>query len=148
MTTTIASTRRIAVREGLLTDPLTDLQQVRLLGSRCLSCGEVSLGQRRACPNCGGDAIRDIALSDRGVLWTFTIVHHRPPGNYKGPEPFAPFALGLIELPEGVRVLSPIHGDLDDLKIGVAMCFKPYIRSDEASEVVVFAFEAAGASHE
>ena len=30
MTTTIAPTRRIAVREGLLTEPLTDLQQEAL----------------------------------------------------------------------------------------------------------------------
>jgi len=145
MTTTIAATRRIAVREGLLTEPLTDLQQVRLAGSRCLSCGEVSLGQRRACPNCGGDAIRDIVLSDRGVLWTFTIVHHRPPGNYKGPEPFTPFALGLIELPEGVRVLSPIRGELEALRIGMEMRFMPSVRVDDTAEVVVFAFEAAGA---
>ena len=41
-----------------------------------------------------------------------------PPGAYKGPEPFVPFALGLVELPEGLRVMSPLEGDIDALKIG------------------------------
>jgi uncharacterized OB-fold protein len=76
------------------------------------------------------------------MLWTFTVVRHRPPGNYKGPEPFSPFGMGLVELPEGVRVLSPIDCDIGQLKIGLELQFKPYARKEaDGHEVVAFAFE-------
>jgi len=99
------------------------------------------------CPNCGKETVKDIALAQRGVLWTYTVVRHRPPGNYKGPEPFVPFGLGLVELPEGVRVMAPIHCDIDKLKIGLPLKFKPYVRPDDGREVVAFSFEPIGEAH-
>jgi uncharacterized OB-fold protein len=93
------------------------------------------------CPNCGQASVEATALSSRGVLWTFTVVRHRPPGNYRGCQPFAPFALGLIELPDGVRVLSVIDCRLEDLRVGMPLLFKPILRHDDAADVVIFAFE-------
>lgn len=134
--------KRVPIREGLLTGSLSKLDSVRLAGSRCASCEETSLGVLGVCPNCGGTALRQVTLNERGVLWTYTIVRHRPPGDYRGPEPFVPFGLGLVEVPEGVRVLAPILGDIDSLKIGLPLHFKPYIRNDtDGREVVAFAFE-------
>jgi len=134
---------RVPIREGLLRGPLSELHHVRLAGCKCDSCGETSLGTRALCPNCGGSTVHDVSLSDRGVLWTFTVVRHRPPGNYKGPDPFVPFGLGLVELPDGVRVLSPIQCDIRKLKIGLELQFKPYVRTDDdGREVVAFAFES------
>jgi uncharacterized OB-fold protein len=141
--TTEAASVRTAIHEGLLSGPLMELDRVRLAGCRCDACGETSLGSRTICPNCGGDSVHDVSLSDRGVLWTYTVVRHRPPGNYKGPDPFVPFGMGLVELPDGVRVLSPIQCDIAKLKIGLPLRFKPYVRKDEAGrEVVAFAFES------
>lgn len=135
---------RVAIREGLLIGPLSDLDNVRLAGCRCASCGETSLGSKSICPNCGGDSVSEIPLGNRGKLWSFTVVRHRPPGDYKGPEPFVPFGLGLVELPEGLRVLSPIQCDIDVLKINLELRFKPYVRNDAgAREVVAFAFAPA-----
>ena len=74
----------VAIRDGLLCGPLSQLAQVRLAGSKCTNCGETSLGTVKICPNCGRDSVQNIALGNRGVLWSFTIVRHRPPGNYKG----------------------------------------------------------------
>jgi uncharacterized OB-fold protein len=149
VTTEIAANRRVPVREGLLTGSLMDMDRVRLAGCKCTSCGETSLGIQTVCPNCGRDTVKDVALSDRGVLWTYTVVRHRPPGDYKGPDPFVPFGLGLVELPDGVRVLSPIECEIDKLKIGLALRFKPYVRrDDDGREVVAFAFESLdGRSH-
>ncbi len=131
----------VAIRDGLLCGPLSQLAQVRLAGSKCTNCGETSLGTVKICPNCGRDSVQNIALGNRGVLWSFTIVRHRPPGNYKGPDPFVPFGMGLVELPEGLRVLSPIQCDIDKLKIGLALQFKPYVRHDDDRDVVAFGFE-------
>ena len=135
---------RVAIRDGLLAGSLTQLDHVSLAGCKCTSCGETSLGTKSICPNCGRDTVQEIALSRRGVLWSYTVVRHRPPGNYKGPDPFVPFGLGLVELPEGLRVLAPILCDITRLKIGLELDFKPYVRHDEdGRDVVAFAFEPA-----
>jgi uncharacterized OB-fold protein len=140
---------RAPVREGLLMGSLDDLAGLRLAGSRCSTCGETSFGVKDVCPNCGQATLKSMALSAHGVLWSFTVVRHRPPGDYRGPDPFAPFGLGLVELPDGVRVLSPIECRLEELRIGMELRFRPYLRHDQERDIVVFAFEpiAPGAGH-
>ena len=134
---------RVPIREGLLTGSLSRLEEVRLSGSKCEECGETSLGRSSVCPNCSSDHVREIALGNLGKLWSYTVVRHKPPGNYKGPDPFVPFGLGLVELPEGLRVMSPIDGNVDKLKIGTELKFRPYVRNDaDGREVVAFSFEA------
>jgi uncharacterized OB-fold protein len=131
---------RVPLRDGLLSGPLSFLDDVRLAGSKCGTCGETSLGKATVCPNCGRNTVGEVSLSDRGVLWSFTVVRHKPPGDYRGAEPFAPFGLGLVELPEGLRVLSPIECAIDQLTIGLKLRFKPYVRRDSEREVVAFTF--------
>jgi uncharacterized OB-fold protein len=136
------TSERVPIREGLLTGPLHELDRVRLAGSLCSECGETSLGRTRFCANCGRDTVSEIPLSSRGTLWTYTIVRHRPPGDYKGPDPFVPFGLGLVELPEGLRVLAPVQCDVEKLKIGLGLQFKPVVRKDaDGREVISFTFE-------
>lgn len=140
---------RIPVRAGLLSTPLEDLAAVRLLGTRCRQCGETTLGTSSLCPNCGGHELESRPLSPRGTLWTYTVARHKPPGDYRGPDPFVPFALGLVELPEGLRVLAPIAGDPGQLRIGMPVAFRAFVRSAaEAPAVVSFEFvpESGGAA--
>lgn len=132
---------RVPIREGLLNGPLSSLDDVRLLGSKCSTCGETSLGKAAVCPNCGRMTVREVSLSEHGVLWSFTVVRHKPPGDYRGPEPFVPFGLGLVELPDGLRVLSPIDCSIDELAIGLKLRLKPYLRRDPERDVVAFTFE-------
>jgi uncharacterized OB-fold protein len=139
----IETVRRIPIREGLLSQPLSDLQAVRLVGGRCAACAETSLGSHNSvCPNCGDARLTPIALGSCGTLWTYTVVRHKPPGNYKGPDPFVPFAMGLVELPEGVRVMTPIECPLAQLRIGLPLEFHAFVRSGQSDpEVVQFAFK-------
>lgn len=137
-----AETQRVPIRQGLLTGSLMDLETVRLAGSHCGTCGETSLGWQMACPNCGRETVRHIALSPRGTLWTYTVVRHRPPGDYRGPDPFVPFGMGLVELADGLRVLSPINAEVEQLTIGMALRLAPYVRHEkDGREVVAFTFE-------
>lgn len=132
---------RIPIREGLLTTPLDDLGKVRLQGSRCSNCGETTLGMSTACPNCGRETVSALPLSGRGTLWTYTVVRHKPPGNYQGPDPFVPFGMGLVELPEGLRVLSPIDCPIEKLKIGLPLEFVAGVQAGSTKpEVVAFTF--------
>ncbi|APL96117.1 nucleotide-binding protein [Sphingobium indicum] len=124
------------VRSGLMTGALDDLASVGLAGSRCRACGETTLGANTLCPNCGSDDVFPIALSDEGKVWTYTVVRYRPPGDYKGAEPFQPFAIGLVELPEGLRVVAPVGGDPDAVRIGMTVRFTARARADGVVEFV------------
>ncbi|MDR3473728.1 MAG: OB-fold domain-containing protein [Devosia sp.] len=137
---------RVPIREGLLAGDLANLSSVRLRGTRCLTCHEVSLGHNEVCPNCGGSHVEDMALSDKGTLWTFTVVRNRPPGDYKGADPFVPFGLGLVELPDGLRVLSPIDVDISRMEIGMPLSFSARVshRDAESRDVVAFTFKSIG----
>lgn len=137
-----SSQRRVPVREDLFTMPLDPLSEIRLAGTKCDTCGEVSLGKVQSCPNCVGSSLSDIALGKQGEVWTYTVIRHRPPGDYKGPDPFVPFGLGLVELPEGIRVLGPISGPVDRIKIGMPVELEVYkLFSDESgADVIAFRF--------
>lgn len=132
---------RVPIREGLLTGDLDDLSAVRLSGSACRPCGETAFGTVRTCPNCGADDLQPVALSPEGTLWTYTVVRHRPPGDYRGPDPFVPFGLGLVDLPDGVRVLAPIAAEVEHLAIGMPLRLTPWVRTEpDGREVVAFSF--------
>jgi uncharacterized protein len=137
--------RRVPIGDGLLTAPLSCLESVRLVGSKCVVCGEVSLGTVTSCANCGGDKFSTISLANTGVLWSYTVIRNRPPGDYCGPEPFVPFAEGLVELPDGIRVLSPLGGDIDKLAIGMKMRFEAhkFYQNADGAEVIAFKFVPA-----
>ena len=133
---------QIPIKEGLFTGSLSAAEQVRLMGSRCKNCSEISLGKQQTCPNCGGVDLEGIPLSRRGKLWTYTVIRHKPPGDYKGPNPFVPFGLGLVEIPEGIRVLSPIQCDPEKMKVGMELELEvfPLFTDENSSEVMAFRF--------
>jgi uncharacterized protein len=140
----VANPKRAPLSEMLLTGDLEDLSSVRLAGSRCTSCGETVLGKKELCTNCGRDTIEHGGLSDRGKIWTYTVIRHLPPGDYKGPKPFVPFGVGLIELPDGVLVMAPLAVVPEDLQIGLPVKLQASVREQDG--VVVFAFARADAN--
>jgi uncharacterized OB-fold protein len=133
----------VPIREGLLSAPLDNLEKVQLLGSKCRACGEVAFGVASSCQNCAGSDMELIPLSKKGTLWTYTVIRNRPPGDYKGPDPFVPFAEGLVELPEGIRVLSPLGGNVEKVKIGMDLTLKIYTlyKNKEGQNVIAFRFD-------
>ncbi len=134
--------KQIPIKEGLFTEPLSPPEQIRLIGSKCKKCGEISLGKRQTCSNCGRDDMEKIPLSRKGKLWTYTVIRHKPPGDYKGPDPFVPFGLGLVEVPEGIRILAPVKCELEKLNVGMGLEMEVYpLYSDEnGNEVMAFRF--------
>ncbi len=135
--------RPVPIKEGILTSPLSPPGQVRLAGTRCTACGEHFLGKRAFCENCSGETMEPVRFSGRGRLYSYTVIRHRPPGDYKGPDPFVPFGLGLVELPEGIRVLSRIAGDIGRLEVGMELELEVYklYRDAEGNDVMAFHFK-------
>lgn len=135
----------IPVGEGLLTTPLYPIENVRINGSRCKICGEVMLGRYDSCASCAGESMEQIPLSNRGEVWTYTVIRHQPPGQYRGPtDPFIPFAEGLVELPEGIRVLSVLDCDIEKVHIGmkVELVIYELYKNEQGQSVLAFKFKA------
>lgn len=138
-----AEIKRIPIKDGVLTAPLTDLNEVRLSGSRCRTCGEVALGKASSCQNCAGEDMESIPLGQYGKLWTYTVIRNRPPGDYKGPDPYIPFGEGLVEMPEGIRVKTPLGVAPDKLEVGMELKFVafPLYTNTDHNEVISFRFD-------
>ena len=135
------SSNKIPIREGFFTWPLEPPEQVRLMGSRCQSCGETFLGKVVGCLNCQSTNLEDIVLSNRSKLWSYTVARHRPLGDYKGPDP--PLAIGMVELPEGLRILSILRDcEVDALKVGMdlELQVERLYEDAEGNDVMSFAF--------
>ncbi|MGI6485199.1 MAG: Zn-ribbon domain-containing OB-fold protein [Tepidanaerobacteraceae bacterium] len=132
--------KRVPICKGLLTDSLSELKNVRLLGTKCNSCGEVGLGKLSSCQNCAGEDLEVIPLSNRGTLWTYTVIRHVPPGDFKGK---VPMGEGLVELPEGIRVKTPLGVDIEKIEIGMPLEFKAYplYENENGEEVIAFRFD-------
>jgi uncharacterized protein len=97
-----------------------------LRGSRCPGCGVVTYPVSEHCPRCGA-AAEPLELSDRGRLWTWTVQRHAPksPPYVPPAAGFAPFAVGYVELPEGVRVAAVLDVPPDDVRIGMPLRLGP-----------------------
>jgi len=137
--------KRIPIDETLLTAPLDPVEQVRLRGTKCRSCGEVFFGKRVGCENCGSEDMEETVLSNRGKLYTYTIIVHLPPGDYKGPrDPFIPFGEGLVELTDGCRIVAPLTVNKDeDIKIGMdlELVVDKLCQDADGNEVMAFKFK-------
>jgi len=102
--------QRVPVVDGLFAETPDG---PRLLGSRCTACGTHSFPKSAVCrnPGCASQQIEDAALGPRGTLWSFSVQHYPPPPPAKYEEPYVPYAIGLIDLPEGLRVLARVATD-------------------------------------
>jgi uncharacterized OB-fold protein len=96
------------------------VEGAHLMGSRCVKCGEVRFPVNDFCPQCCTETTETIPLSRRGTLYSFTVQRFRPPPPYRGPEEFEPYGVGMIELPEGLRVTA-VLADEDPVALCVGM---------------------------
>ena len=87
-----------------------------LLGTRCRECQVCVFGPAVFCQACTSSDLEPVELSQRGILYSYTIVRV-PPSGWPGP---VPYILGQVDLPEGPQVLAEIIGcEEADLKIGM-----------------------------
>ena len=73
---------------------------------RCEECQDAFFYPRSSCPGCGSTDVASFASSGRGRLHTYVISHRAAPGF----EADAPYAIAVVELDEGPRLLSNIVG--------------------------------------
>src|SRR6476619_5209785 len=130
---------RVAIHDGLFTD------DGHLLGAHCPDCRRWHFPADADCPYCSGERCETKALSDTATLWLFTGVPNRPPG-YLGE---LPFGFGVVELPEGLRVVTRLtETDPSRLRQGQAMrlVVTSLHTDDDGTPVVAYAYAPAEGS--
>ena len=71
---------------------------------RCRSCGEHFL-PRVICPSCWSSDVEQVVVEGRGTLHSFTVCHRAAASGF---EADLPYVVALVELEQGVRVLSTV----------------------------------------
>ena len=139
----MVSEKQIPVVEGLFSWP-SDKPQ--LIGTRCLSCGSYFFPKKVTCnnPDCKEKKVEQVLLSRRGKLYSYTVQYYPPPPPFKYSEPFTAYGIGLVELPEGIRIASMLTtGDVNEISIGmdVELVVEKQYEDDEGNEVVTYKFK-------
>jgi uncharacterized OB-fold protein len=77
----------------------------KLLIQQCIDCGTRQFFPQSYCRNCLGENIEWIEASGKGKVYTFTIVKRPPTARFQED---VPYVVALIELEEGVRMMSNV----------------------------------------
>jgi uncharacterized OB-fold protein len=126
---------QVPVHEGLFTSD----DGGRLLGAQCAACQRWQFPAGPDCPYCSAEGCQTRPLSRRGTLCLFTGVLNRPPG-YLGE---VPFGFGVVELPEGLRIISRLtEADPARLRFGmpVHLAIVPLHLDEAGRQVMTYAF--------
>jgi uncharacterized protein len=90
-----------------------------LVFQQCDECGRFRFYPRIVCPFCLSDKFQWRQSGGRGVIYSFTVIHRPPTPAFRDQ---VPYVLALIELPEGVRMMSNIIGcDPSQVRIGMSV---------------------------
>lgn len=90
-------------------------ERYRMEAGKCSKCKSIQFPNRLVCPECGAKEFEKIRLSGNGKLITYTIIRTAP----EGFGDIAPYAVGIVELVEGVRVMGQITDcNPEDIDIG------------------------------
>jgi uncharacterized OB-fold protein len=116
-----------------------------LVGTRCTTCETVYFPRASGfCrnPGCSGEEFAEVELSRRGTIWSYTDAQYQPPPPYvPSTDPYVPFALAAVELPEGMVVLGQVaegYG-VADLRVGAeAEVVVETLYSDETGERTIW----------
>lgn len=119
-----------------------------LLGSRCKKCGDYFFPQISACgnPACMNAELEQVNLSRKGKLYSFTINYKPAPPPYVPPDPFLPYAIGVMELAkEKMMIQGQIVTDYNynKLKIGmdIEVVLDPIYKDNDGKEVIAWKFK-------
>jgi len=114
-----AEKKQIPAVEGLFTWPA---DEARLIGGKCEGCGTYFFPKFATFhkPGCEQGPVEEVLLSRRGKLVSYTVLCYPSPPPFVNPDPFVPYAVGLVALPEGIQVPGMLTGiETDDIKTSI-----------------------------
>ncbi len=106
-----------------------------LIGGVCRSCGCRMFPFAPVCPVCMSEDLAHEPMPREGTLYSFTIVHVGPKAWEK------PYALGYVDLTNGVRVFSHLGGAAVEIGQTVELATAEIGRSAEGAPITTFVFQ-------
>ena len=87
----------------------------RLIGNKCDACGAEFFPPAYACRKCKSEKLTDVEMPRTGKIMTYTHLYEPLPGF----EDQVPVHLAVVELENGVRVLSQVvDSPEEEIKVG------------------------------
>ncbi len=138
----MTDTNRVPVIDGLFSE---GPQGARLLGSRCLSCATPYFPSAGTChnPECSDSKIQDASFGPSGTVWSSSIQNYPPPVPARYDEPYVPYALGVVDLDDGLRVVGRMAvDDPSSVSVGdrVELVIEPLCHNEDGSEPISWMF--------
>ena len=131
---------RVPIKPGFFTVPDDPRQAPKLLGTKCLSCGEHFYPRRAICAKCLSEQTADVEMDARGTLYSYTFVH-LPLFGSTNVEHADGYGVGQIDLPEGPRVQAPLAGKQAEFRVGLSVRGElNVLRSDGERDIVIVRF--------
>ncbi|MFK0049090.1 bifunctional MaoC family dehydratase N-terminal/OB-fold nucleic acid binding domain-containing protein [Streptomyces sp. NPDC090741] len=114
----------------------------KLLIQRCTACGILRFPWLPGCNGCASLDWDTVEACGAGTVFSYVVMHHPPFPAFTAHEHAAaavgPYAVALVELAEGVRMVSNITGvPYDKVRIGMPVHLE-FLRVDEDLELPVF----------
>jgi len=110
-----------------------------LLVQRCTSCATLRHPPRPMCANCRSLEWEPAPMSGRGSVYSFVVHHHPPVPGFD-----LPFVVALVELEEGVRMVSNLTGVTpEEVSIGMPVEAE-FVPVDDELTLPLFAPRSAG----
>ena len=98
---------------------------------KCNSCGELHYYPRSFCSKCFSRDLEWVTCSGRGKVYSY-VISYRPAPDYRSE---APYVIAVVELEEGVRMLSNLVGvEPDPARLSLDMPVE--VTFEEASDDV------------
>ncbi|MGW5848044.1 bifunctional MaoC family dehydratase N-terminal/OB-fold nucleic acid binding domain-containing protein [Streptomyces sp. NPDC055254] len=105
----------------------------KLLIQRCTDCETLRFPWLPGCNTCASPDWDTVEASGTGTVFSYVVMHHPP---FPAFDP--PYAVALVELAEGVRMVSNITGvPYDKVRIGLPVQLE-FLRVDDGLELPVF----------
>jgi len=73
---------------------------------RCVDCGTPYFYPRPICPSCGSGSVEWFTASGQATLYSY-VINHRPAPGF---EDDAPYAIAVVQLAEGPRMMTSLVG--------------------------------------
>ncbi len=108
------------VPETKVGDFVTYLQRGKMMTTRCRKCNVVTFPPRTDCVSCGSSEVEWVEIKENGKLVTFTVVSYGPAGF----ESEVPYTLGVVQFPQGLKMLGQIDKKIPIGEIKVGMQIK------------------------
>jgi len=111
------------------------LARHELYFQRCRDCGTKRFYPRALCPVCLSSATEWVRASGRGTVYSFTVTYQNQSPGFREE---LPYVLAIVELDEGVRMMTNVVGCAPDaVRVGMAV---EVVFEDVTAEVTLAKF--------